>query len=84
MPVDQVTTPNVLKPIWTAKSVTAGRLRGRTEVIIDAARVLGHIDADRANCAATAQASQAHARPSCGDALRGIAGVRAAAASGPS
>ena len=54
MPVDQVTTPNVLevlKPIWTAKSVTAGRLRGRIEVIIDAARVLGHIDADRANCA---------------------------------
>jgi integrase len=54
MPVDQVTTANVLevlKPIWTAKSVTAGRLRGRIEVIIDAARVLGHIDADRANCA---------------------------------
>ena len=54
MPVDQVTTTNVLevlKPIWTTKSVTAGRLRGRIEVIIDAARVLGHIDADRANCA---------------------------------
>ena len=54
MPVDQVTTADVLavlKPIWTTKSVTAGRLRGRIEVIIDAARVLGHIDADRANCA---------------------------------
>ena len=53
-PVDQVTTPDVLavlKPLWTTKSVTAGRLRGRIEVIIDAARVLGHIDADRANCA---------------------------------
>ena len=47
MPVDQVTTADVLavlKPIWTAKSVTAGRLRGRIETVIDAARVLGHID----------------------------------------
>ena len=54
MPVDQVTTADVLavlKPLWMTKSVTAGRLRGRIEVIIDAARVLGHIDADRANCA---------------------------------
>ena len=53
-PVDQVATADVLailKPLWTTKSVTAGRLRGRIEVIIDAARVLGHIDADRANCA---------------------------------
>ena len=54
MPVDQVTTADVLavlKPLWTTKSVTAGRLRGRIEVIIDAARVLGHIEADKANCA---------------------------------
>ena len=52
MPVDQVATADVLtvlKPIWTAKSVTAGRLRGRIETVIDAARALGHIDADRAN-----------------------------------
>ena len=52
MPVDQVATADmlaVLKPIWTTKSVTAGRLRGRIETVIDAVRALGHIDADRAN-----------------------------------
>ena len=39
----------VLTPLWTSRSVTASRLRGRIEVIIDAARALGHIDRDRAN-----------------------------------
>ena len=51
-PVDQIAVADVLevlKPIWATKSVTAGRLRGRIEVIIDAAQALGHIDADNAN-----------------------------------
>jgi hypothetical protein len=41
MPVDTVTTDNilaVLKPIWTTKSETASRLRGRIEKILDAAK----------------------------------------------
>ncbi len=53
-PVDQIVTADVLevlKPIWATKSVTAARLRGRIEVVIDAAQALGHIDADKANCA---------------------------------
>jgi integrase len=52
LPVDRVDTPavlSVLKPIWTAKPETASRLRGRIEVILNAARALGHIDADKAN-----------------------------------
>jgi integrase len=43
--VDKVTTEdvlNVLKPIWTTKSETASRLRGRIERVLDAAKTLGH------------------------------------------
>ncbi len=51
-PVDEIATADVLaclKPIWTTKTVTAGRLRGRIETIIDAAQALGHIDPNVAN-----------------------------------
>ena len=43
-PVDTVTTDDVLailKPIWTIKSETASRLRGRIEKILDAAKAKG-------------------------------------------
>ena len=43
-PVDTILTDDVLavlKPIWTTKSVTASRLRGRIEKVIDAARAKG-------------------------------------------
>ena len=43
-PIDQINTKLVLKclkPIWTEKTVTAGRLRGRIERILDYARVMG-------------------------------------------
>jgi integrase len=42
MPVDQVDTESVLailKPIWLSKSVTAEKLRGRIETVLDFARV---------------------------------------------
>lgn len=45
MPVDAVTTDDVLKvlqPIWTEKSETASRLRGRIEHVLSAATVKGH------------------------------------------
>jgi integrase len=51
-PVDLVDTQAVLaclKPIWNAKPVTATRLRGRVEVVLDAAQALGHIHGDKAN-----------------------------------
>ena len=51
-PVDQVDTQavlDVLKPLWANTPETASRLRGRIEVVIDAARALNHISADRAN-----------------------------------
>ena len=32
----------VLKPVWTAKAETAGRLRGRIEKILDAAKAKGY------------------------------------------
>ena len=44
-PVDAITTEDilgVLKPIWTQKSDTASRLRGRIEAVLDAARAAGH------------------------------------------
>jgi integrase len=44
-PVDTVSTEDVLgvlKPIWTEKPETASRLRGRIEVVLDAARAAGH------------------------------------------
>jgi integrase len=52
MPVDQIATAEILEvltPLWADRSVTGSRLRGRIELIIDAARALGHIDRDRAN-----------------------------------
>jgi integrase len=44
-PVDTISTEDVLgvlKPIWTEKPETASRLRGRIEVVLDAARAAGH------------------------------------------
>jgi integrase len=44
-PIDAITTEDilgVLKPIWTTKSDTASRLRGRIEAVLDAARAAGH------------------------------------------
>jgi integrase len=44
VPVSAVETPHVLaalQPIWTAKPETASRLRGRIEVILDAAKTRG-------------------------------------------
>ena len=43
--VSEITTEDVLstlKPLWTTKSETASRLRGRIEAVLDAARVAGH------------------------------------------
>jgi integrase len=51
-PVDRIDTAavlRVLKPIWGKTPETASRLRGRIEKVLDAARVLGHIDPDKAN-----------------------------------
>jgi integrase len=51
-PVDQIDAAavlSVLRPLWTRTPETASRLRGRIEAVLDDARVLGHIDADRAN-----------------------------------
>ena len=45
MPVDAITEQSViavLEPIWTLKTETASRLRGRIESILDWARVRGH------------------------------------------
>lgn len=51
-PLDQITTDDmlaILQPIWLTKSETAGRVRGRIERILDAARVRGYIQRDMAN-----------------------------------
>ncbi len=51
-PVDQVTTADVLgvlKPLWQAKPETASRLRGRIELVLDAARAHGHVTDGSAN-----------------------------------
>ena len=51
-PVNEVATADVLavlKPLWTRAPETGSQLRGRIEAVIDMARALGHIDADRAN-----------------------------------
>ena len=51
-PVNEVATADVLavlKPLWTRAPETGSRLRGRIEAVIDMARALGHINADRAN-----------------------------------
>lgn len=45
MPVQSVETPHVisvLEPIWLSKTVTASRLRGRIEAVLDWARVAGY------------------------------------------
>jgi integrase len=52
IPVDEIKTADVLavlQPLWTRTRETGSRLRGRVEAVIDMARALGHIDADRAN-----------------------------------
>jgi integrase len=52
IPVDEIKTADVLavlQPLWTRTPETGSRLRGRVEAVIDRARALGHIDADRAN-----------------------------------
>lgn len=44
LPVSEVTTEHVLKillPIWTTKTETASRIRGRIETILNAAKTLG-------------------------------------------
>src|SRR5215471_11990486 len=48
-PVDTILTDDVLavlKPIWTTKSVTASRLRGRIEKVLDAAKAKGFRDGE--------------------------------------
>src|SRR5271166_119658 len=50
----EITTADVLavlKPIWQSRPETASRLRGRIEIVLDAARALGHISEDKANVA---------------------------------
>ncbi|WP_353037706.1 Arm DNA-binding domain-containing protein [Mesorhizobium sp. M1076] len=45
MPVDQIATADVigvLQPIWLSKGETAGRIRGRIERVLDAAKASGH------------------------------------------
>jgi integrase len=51
-PVDLITAADVLavlEPIWPTVPETASRVRGRIEKILNAARVRGHIAADKAN-----------------------------------
>lgn len=49
VPVSAVATPHVLaalEPIWTTKPETASRLRGRIEVVLDAAKAKGQRSGD--------------------------------------
>lgn len=51
-PVENIGTDDVLailQPVWSTKSETAARVRGRIEAVLDAARARGLIDRDRAN-----------------------------------
>jgi integrase len=51
-PVDKITTAELqqlLTPIWLSKNETAARLRGRIAMILNAARVEGHIAIDAPN-----------------------------------
>jgi integrase len=51
-PVDEIDTPavvEVLKPLWSSVPETASRLRGRIEMVLDAARARGLIGANEAN-----------------------------------
>ncbi len=52
MPVDKIDTEavlSVLQPLWKERPETASRLRGRIEVVLDAARARGHIPRNEAN-----------------------------------
>ena len=52
LPVEEVDTEAVLaclQPLWNAKPETASRLRGRIEVVLDAARAKGYIARNEAN-----------------------------------
>ena len=52
IPVNEIDTAlivNTLRPIWRATPETAYRLRGRIEMVIDVARVLGFIDENKVN-----------------------------------
>ena len=49
LPVRAITTPlvmRVIEPLWTTKSETASRVRGRIEAILDWAKVRGYRDGD--------------------------------------
>ena len=49
-PVDTVATDDVLavlKPIWTTKAVTASRVRGRIEKVLDAAKAKGYREGEK-------------------------------------
>jgi integrase len=51
-PINEIGTDDVLavlQPIWLTKSETAGRVRGRIERILDAAKARGHLARDSAN-----------------------------------
>jgi integrase len=51
-PVDKITTADLqqlLTPVWLSKNETATRLRGRIAMILNAARVEGHIAIDAPN-----------------------------------
>jgi Arm DNA-binding domain len=53
-PVEEIDTESVLsvlRPLWLRVPETAQRLRGRIEVILDAARVRGHIARNEGNAA---------------------------------
>ena len=52
LPVNEIDTAlivQVLRPIWKSTPETAYRLRGRIEIVLDVARVLGHIDENKVN-----------------------------------
>jgi len=52
LPVNEVDTKavlSVLEPIWSRAPEVGSRLRSRIATVLDSARALGHIDADRAN-----------------------------------
>jgi integrase len=44
--IDTALVLKVLKPLWTTKPETAGRVRGRIETILDAAKVQGYRDGE--------------------------------------
>ena len=78
MKLDDIATADVLavlQPLWQTKAETASRLRGRIERVLDAARAKG-LAQRRKPCSLAwssrcpvAAPPEAHARPSCRDAL---------------